>query len=60
MIYSLIETAKANQRNVYQYFEMLLIEIPKHINDTDLSFIDNPLSLSSQVHEKCPSSYKKS
>ena len=34
MLYSLVETAKANSLNVYQYFELLLSEIPKHMNDT--------------------------
>lgn len=34
MIYSLVETAKTNQLNVYEYFELLLTEIPKHMNDT--------------------------
>ena len=34
MLYSLVETAKANQLNVYQYFELLLTEIPKHMDDT--------------------------
>lgn len=37
MIYSIVETAKANCLNVYQYFELLLTEIPKHMNDTDLN-----------------------
>lgn len=60
MIYSLVETAKANQLNVYQYFELLLTEIPKHMNDTDLSFIDELLPWAPTVQEKCPSRYKKS
>ena len=60
MIYSLVETAKANQLNVYQYFELLLTEIPKHMNDTDLSFIDELLPWSPNIQEKCPSRYKKS
>ena len=37
IIYSLVETAKANYLNVYEYFELLLTKIPKHMNDTDLS-----------------------
>ena len=32
MIYSIVETAKANYLNVYQYFELLLTEIPKHMS----------------------------
>ena len=60
MLYSLVETAKANSLNVYQYFELLLSEIPKHMNDTDLSFIEELLPWSTGVQEKCPSRYKKS
>lgn len=43
MIYSLVETAKANHLNVYQYLELLLTEIPKHMNDINLDFIDDLL-----------------
>ena len=60
MIYSLVETAKANYLNVYQYLELLLIEIPKHMNDTNLSFLDELLPWSPGIQEKCPSRYKKS
>lgn len=41
MIYSLVEAAKANHLNVYQYFELLLTEIRKHMDDTSLDFIDD-------------------
>ena len=60
IIYSLVETAKANQLNVYQYFELLLTEIPKHMDDKNLSFLDNLLPWSPTVQEKCPSRFKKS
>lgn len=43
MIYSVVETTKVNYLNAYQYFELLLTEIPKHTNDTDLKFIDELL-----------------
>ena len=43
MIYNLLETVKANYLNVSKYFELLLTEIPTHVNDTDLSFLDNHL-----------------
>lgn len=36
--YSIAETAKANDLKSYEYFEYLLTEIPKHMEDTDLSF----------------------
>ena len=60
MIYSLVETAKANYLNVYQYLELLLIEIPKHMNDTNLSFLDELLTWAPGIQEKYPSRYKKS
>lgn len=55
IIYSLVETAKANHLNVYQYFELLLTEIPKHMDDNNLDFIDSLLPWSPMVQEKCPS-----
>jgi hypothetical protein len=39
IIYSLAETAKANNLKPYNYFEYLLTEIPKHMNETDRSFL---------------------
>ena len=33
MIFSIAETAKANCLNTYDYFELLLSEIPKHQDD---------------------------
>ena len=49
MIYSIVETAKANYLNIYQYFESLLTEIPKHMNGTDLKFIDELLPWAPRV-----------
>lgn len=43
IIYSIAETAKANNLKPYDYFEYLLIEIPKHLDDTDHSFLDGLL-----------------
>lgn len=60
MLYSLAETAKANQLNTYQYFELLLSELPKHMEDKVLSFIDDLLPWSPRVQEQCPSRFKKS
>ena len=59
ILYSLVETAKANQLNTYKYFELLLTEIPKHMDDKDLSFIDKLLPWSDFVQKECPSLYKK-
>lgn len=55
MIYSITETAKANQLKPYEYFEHLLTEIPKHMEDTDRSFLDDLLLWS----EKLPKEIKK-
>ena len=60
ILYSLVETAKANQINTYKYFELLLTEIPKHMEDKNLSFLNDLLPWSSKVRKKCPSLYKKS
>ena len=60
MLFSLAETAKANGLNTYEYFELLLTEIPKHRDDKDLSFLENLLPWSQNVQEKCPSRIKKS
>lgn len=43
IIYSIAETAKANNLKPYEYFEHLLTEIPKHMDDTDTSFLDELL-----------------
>lgn len=60
MIFSLAETAKANGLNTYQYFELLLTEIPKHMEDKNLNFLNDLLPWSKNVQKKCPSMYKKS
>ena len=59
IIYSLVETAKANHLNVYQYFELLLTEIPKHMNDTNRNFLEDLLPWSPKVQAECPSKFKK-
>lgn len=53
MIYSLVETAKANNLNTYKYLEMLLTVIPNHMNDTNLDFIEALLPWSSVVQQEC-------
>lgn len=59
MLYSLAETAKANLVNTYQYFELLLTEIPKHMDDTNLSFLDDLMPWSARIQSECPSRFKK-
>ncbi len=59
MRYSIVETAKANGLNTYQYLELLLTELPKHLEDKDLKFLDDLLPWSERVQKECPSKYKK-
>ena len=51
IIYSIAETAKANDLKPYDYFVHLLEEIPKHMDDTDRSFIDDLLPWSPNLPE---------
>lgn len=53
IIYSIAETAKANNLKPYEYFEYLLEEISQHMEDTDLSFCENLLPWSTSLPEKC-------
>ena len=53
ILYSIVETAKANELNIYQYFKHLLTEIPRHMDDTDLNFLDSLLPWSKQLPEEC-------
>ena len=56
IIYSIVETAKANNLKPYNYVQYLLEEIPKHMNDTNCSFLENLLPWS----EKLPAEIRKS
>ena len=51
VIYSIAETAKANNLKPYEYFEYLLTEIPKHMDETDRSFLDDLLPWSPSLPE---------
>lgn len=52
IIYSIAETAKANNLKPYEYFEFLLEEISKHMDDKDQSFLDDLLPWSSTLPDK--------
>ena len=41
IIYSIAETAKANNLKPFDYFEYLLTEIPKHVDDKTQIFLQN-------------------
>lgn len=49
IIYSIAETAKANNLKPYEYFEYLLTEIPTHMDDTDRSFLEDFLPWSPKL-----------
>ena len=53
IIYSIAETAKANNLKPYDYFEYLLTEIPKHLDDPDRSFLDDLLPWSPSLPANC-------
>jgi transposase len=53
IIYSIAETAKANGLKPYNYFEYLLEEIPKHMDDHDISFCEDLLPWSDKLPTEC-------
>lgn len=53
IIYSIAETAKANNLKPYDYFEYLLTELPKHLDGTDRSFLDDLLPWSPNLPANC-------
>ena len=52
IIYSIAETAKANNLKPYDYFEYLLSEIPNHMGEKDNSFLEDLLPWSSNLPER--------
>ena len=53
VIYSLVETAKANKLKIYEYLKHLLTEIPKHMEATSLDFLEDLLPWSKNLPEEC-------
>lgn len=51
IIYSIAETAKANNLKPYEYFEYLLSVIPEHMEDTDTKFLEDLLPWSKALPE---------
>ena len=49
IIYSIAETAKANNLKPYEYFEYLLTQIPAYMDDTDRSFLEDLLPWSPKL-----------
>lgn len=52
IIYSIVETAKANELKMYEYLEHLIAELSKHADDTNLDFIEDLLPWSESIQEK--------
>ena len=53
VIYSLVETAKANNLKIYEYLKYLLEKIPEHMEDTNLEFTDDLLPWSESLPDYC-------
>ncbi len=51
IIFSLVETTKANNLNIYEYLKCLLTEVPKQLDDKGHSFL-NDLLLWSDAYSK--------
>ena len=49
IIYSIVETAKSNHLKPFDYVQYLLEEIPKHMDDRDVSFLENLLPWSGKL-----------
>lgn len=49
IIYSIVETAKANNLRPFNYVQHLLEEIPKHMDDRDCSFLEELLPWSKKL-----------
>ena len=60
IIYSITETAKANDLKPYEYLKHLLTEIPKHMDDTDMDFLEDLLPWSDKLPAECRKQYTES
>lgn len=58
IIYSIVETAKANDLKIYEYLCFLLTEIPKHMEDHDLDFLEDLLPWATSLPEECRKAQK--
>ena len=58
IVYSLAESAKANNLKPYDYFMHLLEEIPKHMDDASLDFLEDLLPWSEALPENCKKKLK--
>lgn len=59
IIYSIAETAKANNLKPYHYFKYLLQQIPQHMSGKDITFLDKLLPWSEDLPEECRKTIQK-
>ncbi len=55
ILYSLVETSRANNLRTYEYMTLLLEELVKHADDTNLDFIQDLMPWSEKVKSQCHS-----
>lgn len=53
IIYSIAETAKANNLKPYHYFKYILQQIPQHMDDKNTTFLDKLLPWSEDLPQEC-------
>ena len=58
IVYSITETAKANNLNPFRYLEYVLTVMKDHQEDTDYRFMEELLPWSEQLPEICRSKTK--
>lgn len=58
IIYSITETAKANNLNLFRYLEYILTVLKDHQEDKEYSFIDDILPWSEKLPQICWSKVK--
>jgi len=53
MLYSIVETCKANNIKIYEYLKHLLTVLPEHENDPDPSYLDALMPWSGELPDIC-------
>jgi len=51
IMYTIVETARANKANVYYYLKYILEQMPHHMEDTDIGFLQAMLPWSPEYRE---------
>lgn len=53
IIYSIVETCKLNNLNIFHYMKHVLTEMPKHMDDSNQDFIESLLPWSEDLPDEC-------